>query len=144
MTTPDENKTVLRRLIDNAFNDRQLDILEDILHAEFVNHQEIFPLSAKKGPDVFRELYNKFFAAYPDIKATYHHIIAEGDFVMAYDTITGTNTGQLPTGAPPTLKPVNFEVFHLYRVQDGKLIERWGLTDDLRLLGQLGIVNLSA
>lgn len=140
--TIEDNKAILRRLIDDAFNGRDLDVLDEVLHPEFVNHQEVFPLEAKTGPDVFRELYGKFFKAFPDIRAAYHNIIAEGDLVMAQDTITGTNTGSLPIGAPATNKAVSFEVFHLYRVQDGKLIERWGLTDDLTLMKQLGVIDV--
>ncbi len=138
--TVENNKQILKRLIDEAFNNRNLDILEEVLHPDFVNHQEVFPLEAKKGPDVFRELYGKFFDIFPNVKADYHHMIAEGDYVMARDTISGTNDGKI-MGNPPTGKEVAFEVFHLYRVKDGKLIERWGLTDDLGLMKQLGVIE---
>ncbi|MBV6647862.1 MAG: ester cyclase [Cyclobacteriaceae bacterium] len=43
-------------------------------------------------------------------------------------------------GHSPTGKKVRFEVFHLYRLTDGKLIEKWGLTDDLSLMKQLGLI----
>ncbi len=141
-TLAEENKALLRRLIDGAFNNRELSILPDVLHPDFVNHQEVFPLEAKRGPAVFEELYSKFFEAFPDIRADYHNIIAEGDLVMARDTISGTNEGALPIGAPATGKRVKFQVFHLYRVQDGKLIERWGLTDDMAMLKQLGLLEV--
>lgn len=131
----------MRKLIEDAFNGRALSLLEEVLHPEFINHQEVFPLTAQKGPAVFRELYSKFFAAFPDIRADYHNIIAESDMVMARDTITGANDGPLPIGAPATGKAVSFEVFHLYRVQGCKLIERWGLTDDMAMLKQLGVIE---
>ncbi|WP_299519239.1 ester cyclase [Winogradskyella sp.] len=131
-----KNKEILKRLIDEAFNNRNLDILEEVLHPEFTNHQEVFPLKAKKGPEVFRELYSAFFHIFSDVKADYTHIISEGDYVMARDFITGTNDGEI-NGNPATGKKVKFEVFHLYRIKDGKLIERWGLTDDLSLMKQL-------
>ncbi len=131
-----QSKEVLKRLIDEAFNNRNLDILGEVLHPDFVNHQEVFPLKAKKGPEVFQELYSAFFHIFPDVKAEYTHVIAEGEFVMARDFISGTNTGDI-NGKPATGKKVRFEVFHLYRLKEGKLIERWGLTDDLNLMRQL-------
>ncbi|WP_299532507.1 ester cyclase [Ulvibacterium sp.] len=130
------NKEVLKRLIDEAFNNRNLDVLDEVLHPDFVNHQEVFPLKAKKGPEVFRGLYSIFFQIFSDVKADYTHIISEDDYIMARDFITGTNDGEI-NGNPATHKKVKFEVFHLYRLQNGKLIERWGLTDDLSLLKQL-------
>lgn len=139
-TTVTKNKQVLMRLIDEAFNNRNLDILEEVLHPDFVNHQEVFPLEAKKGPEVFRELYSAFFNIFSDVKADYTHVIAEDDYVMARDFISGTNDGKI-NGNPPTGKKVKFEVFHLYRLKDGKLIERWGLTDDLSLMKQLGVIE---
>jgi len=139
-TTVANNKKVLTRLIDEAFNNRNLDILPEVLHPDFVNHQEVFPLEAKKGPAVFNELYSAFFNIFSDVKADYTHIISEGDFIVARDFISGTNDGEL-MGKPATGKKVKFEVFHLYRVQDGKLIERWGLTDDMSLMKQLGVIE---
>ncbi|MBW1296025.1 ester cyclase [Aquimarina litoralis] len=130
------NKQILKKLIEEAFNNRNLDILEDVLHPDFINHQEVFPLKAKKGPEVFRELYSVFFHIFSDVKADYTHIISEGEYVMARDFITGTNDGEI-NGNPATGNKVKFEVFHLYRIKNGKLIERWGLTDDLSLMNQL-------
>ncbi len=139
-TTVENNKEILKRLIDEAFNNRNLAILPEVLHPDFVNHQEVFPLEAKKGPEVFNELYSAFFNIFSDVKADYTHIISEGDFIVARDFISGTNDGKL-MGKPATGKKVKFEVFHLYRVQDGKLIERWGLTDDMSLMKQLGVIE---
>ncbi|MBP2831019.1 ester cyclase [Aquimarina sp. U1-2] len=133
------NKAILKKLIDEAFNSRNLDVLEEVLHPDFINHQEVFPLEAKKGPAVFRELYSVFFSIFSDVKADYTHVIAEDDYVMARDFISGTNDGEI-MGKPATGKKVKFEVFHLYRVQDGKLIERFGLTDDVSLMKQLGFM----
>jgi len=135
----EKNKAVLKRLIDDAFNGRDLSILEEVLHPDFVNHQEVFPLKAKMGPEVFRELYQGFFSIFSDVNADYTHIIAEDDYVVARDFISGTNDGEV-MGNPATGKKVKFEVFHLYRLKDNKLIERWGLTDDLSLMKQLGFM----
>jgi len=43
-------------------------------------------------------------------------------------------------GVPPTGREVVLAGINIFRVQDGKLVERWGRTDDLGLLQQLGIV----
>ncbi|MBV6647863.1 MAG: hypothetical protein KI790_20555 [Cyclobacteriaceae bacterium] len=45
-TIEQTNKVVLRRLIDDAFNGRDLSLLDELLHKDFVNHQEIFLLKA--------------------------------------------------------------------------------------------------
>jgi len=141
MSQEESNKAVVRRLIDEAFNKRNLAILPELLHEEFVNHQDLLPVENKKGPAVFEELYVKMFRAYPDIRIENHMMIADGDIVVIYDTLTGTNTGPMPDGRPASGRTVEFEAINILRLKDNKVIDRWGLTDELRMLKQLGIID---
>ena len=141
MSDMERNKAIVKRLIDEAFNSRNLDILPELLSGDFVNHQEVFPLKHEMGPEVFRELYGMMFRAFPDIKIHNHKILADGDMVMIYDTLTGTNTGPLPDGTPSTGKTVKFYAFNILRVVDSKITDRWGLTDNLTMRRQLGLTG---
>ena len=114
--------------------------MPELLHPEFVNHQDLLPVHCKKGPGVFEELYTKMYESFPDIKIENHFLLSDGDKVMMYDTITGTNTGPLPDRTPVTGKRVEYAAFNILRLQDGKVIERWGLTDQLALMQLLGLV----
>jgi steroid delta-isomerase-like uncharacterized protein len=81
-------------------------------------------------------------SAFPDIKYTVQEFVAEGDKVMAYWTAQGTHRGEF-RGIPPTGKLVNYRGFDLYRLSNGRLVERFGgFNDDLMLLQQLGAVTL--
>ena len=53
--------------------------------------------------------------------------------------LTGTQEGEL-LGIPPTGKKVSFQMFDRVRVHDGKAVEHWGVSDDLGMLTQLGVV----
>jgi len=141
MSQEEANKAVVRRLIDEAFNSRNLAILPDLLHEEFVNHHDLMPVENKKGPGVFEEMYVKMFRAYPDIRIENHMMIADSDIVVIYDTIRGTNTGPMPDGRPASGKAVEFEAINILRLKDNKVIDRWGLTDELRMMRQLGIID---
>ena len=65
-------------------------------------------------------------------------MIAEGDRVMTYKTFTGTHTGEFQ-GIPPTGRPVRFDVMDIVRLEDGQIVEHWGLVDQLGLMRQLGV-----
>jgi predicted ester cyclase len=54
-------------------------------------------------------------------------------------TARGTQQGEL-LGVAPTGREVVLAGINIFRVKDGKLVERWGRTDDLGFLQQLGIV----
>ncbi len=66
-------------------------------------------------------------------------LIAEGDLVSERFTARGTHRGEI-MGVPPTGREVVLAGINIFRVQDGKLVERWGRTDDLGFLQQLGMV----
>lgn len=100
----DENKALVKTLIDEAFNGRDLALLPELLHEDFVNHQDLLAVDAKKGPAVFEELYTKMFESFPDIRIENHMMLADGDKIILYDTIGGTNTGPMPDGSSPSGK----------------------------------------
>lgn len=140
MSQQEKNKAVVRRLIEECFNGRNLSLLPELLHEEFVNHQDLVPVEGKKGPGVFKELYEKLFETFTDIKINNHMMLADGDKVVIYDTLSGTNTGPLWDGSPPNGKKIEFTAFNILRLKDGKVIERWGITDQLAMMRQLGLV----
>lgn len=136
-----ENKAIVKRLIEEAFNGRNLALLPDLMHPEFVNHQDLLQVDTKKGPGVFVELYTKMFECFPDIQIHNHMLLADGDKVIMFDTLKGTNTGPMPDGSPPSGRKIEYEAFNILRLKDGKVMERWGLMDQLKFLKQLGLID---
>jgi predicted ester cyclase len=54
--------------------------------------------------------------------------------------MSGTNSG--PFGnMPPTNKPVKFNGIDIVQIKDGKAYERWGLSDDLSMMTQMGMIE---
>jgi steroid delta-isomerase-like uncharacterized protein len=81
------------------------------------------------------------FAAFPDLSATIHEQIAEGDKVWTRKTIHGTQLGPF-MGAPPTGKSIVVEVMDVFRIENGKIAEHWGVSDMLGLMQQIGAAPL--
>ena len=62
----------------------------------------------------------------------------EGDRVMAYSRMTGTNTGGLPWfGIPANGNKVDVEYMTIYRLEGGKVVETWAQMDLARMMQQL-------
>lgn len=139
MSLQDDNKAVVCRLIEDGFNARNLDIVRGLFSPDFVNHEPVGGVKLPKGPESMVLQYQTYWEAFPDIKADYHSTAAEGNIVWAYDTLSGTHTGEF-MGVPGSGKEFAVEVFHHYRLENGKLAERHGLVDVLKLLQQLGIL----
>ena len=58
---------------------------------------------------------------------------------MAY-TMTGTHNGPL-MGFPPTGKKMKIRGVQIFKFKDGKVVERWGSSDELGMLQQLGVTQ---
>ncbi|MDP9357228.1 MAG: ester cyclase [Chloroflexota bacterium] len=140
-STAEANKDLIRRIIDRAFNDGDLDIFAEVLADDYLDHQA--GPAAPRGPEAFRGFVVAFRATLPDVEVTVEDLIAEGDRVALRVTWRGTQLGPLGS-VPATGRAVEFVGYHLYRIEDGKVAEHWGLQDDLGLLLQLGVIASQA
>jgi len=128
MSDPTSNKALVAEFIDALFTRGELDAVDRYLAPGFVNHDP-FPGFA---PD--REGMRQT----AQVAGQEAHI-AEGDLIAERFTARGTHQGEL-LGVAPTGREVVLAGINIFRVQDGKVVERWGRTDDLGFLQQLGIV----
>jgi predicted ester cyclase len=138
----EENKALVRRLNQEAFNQGDATAPEKYLAPDFLNH-----VSGKRGIEDFRRIMGYVQAIFPDGQTTVDQEVAEGDLVMQVLTSTGTHLGELrmPWGTiPPTGKRVSWQSVRIYRVVDGKIVEHWAVRDDLTLLMQLGVLPARA
>ncbi len=95
------------------------------------------------GAEGMRKAGEIFRGAFPDWRSDVQQLIAEGDLVaenfVAHGTHRGAVMGETPTGREVTLRGVN-----IFRIADGKIVERWGHLDQLGLLQQLGLAPPTA
>jgi predicted ester cyclase len=132
----EENKALVRRFNEEAFNQGDVSAGERYLAPDVFNH-----VSGKRGIEDFQRIVRYVRAAFPDGRSTFDQVIAEGDRVMILITSTGTHGGeiQLPGRTiPPSGKPVSWQSVHIYRIAGGKIAEHWAVRDDLTLLRQVG------
>lgn len=77
--------------------------------------------------------------AFPDLRVTVDHVIADGDKVAVRWTARGTNTGD-GNGIRATGKAVETSGIALFRFEDGKVAEEWVSADTLGLMRQLDLL----
>jgi predicted ester cyclase len=103
-----------------------------------VDHDPPFGVSADR--EGVRSAGAMMRAAFPDWRSEHHLVVGEGDIVVEHFTASGTHGGEVmgvrPTGERVTLKGIN-----IFRVDAGRIVERWGRLDDLGFLSQLGVVS---
>ena len=133
----DPNKQVTRRLLDELFTKGNFDATDELVHPDFVNHEA--PPGAPQGPDGLKQTVTWLRSLWGDMVFDIEDHIAEGDKVVARVTMHGHHVGEF-LGRPPTGKEFAVKQIHIWRLEDGKVIEHWSVRDDLGQAFQLGLI----
>ena len=131
--------TVLRRLIDEGFSQGDLDVCDEIVADNVVEHQSFGPDHAD-GPEGVKAVIRSLRAAFSDFRLEVQDLVVEGDVAWSRNAGSGTNDGPF-MGNPPTGRRMRIEVYDVVRVRDGKIVEHWGVPDRLGALFQLGLAR---
>lgn len=131
----EENKVLLRRYIEEVLNQGNVDALDRFFAADCVDHTA--PPGTPPGVGGIKQLLSMTLAAFSNISVTIEDMIAEENKVVTRFTARGTHTGEF-MGIAPTGKEVNLTQICIDRVASGKIVEHWGLADQMSLLQQLG------
>ena len=134
---PEENKAKMRRLIDEGFNQGNLGVVDELIAPDAVDHN--LPPGIGPGAEGLKQLITMFRTAFPNMHLATEDVIAEGDKVVARSTIRGTHKGEF-MGIAPTGKQVTISGIDIVRSEGGKMVEHWGLTDDMGMMQQLGVI----
>ena len=130
----DASNNLVRRMYEEAWNEGKLDVIDEICAPDYVG---IGPYGNEHGPESVKRGVTNRRTAFPDIHVTIEDVISEGDKVAARLTFRGTHEGEFQ-GIQPTNKEVTWSGIWIYRVANGKFVERWHNYDMLGLMQQLG------
>jgi steroid delta-isomerase-like uncharacterized protein len=128
-------KDIARRLLDEAFNSGNLDVIDELIDPDLVYHT---PDGDIRGLEGARQLVIAMRSDFPDFHVAVNDVIAEGDKVVVRFTDTGSYQGD-DFGVTATGKHVTWTGVDIFRIADGKIIEGWGVGDLLGLMRQLGV-----
>jgi len=120
------NKEIVRRYLE-AWEQADLATLDELLAADFINHSSPLPPDREGMMTFATEHRNQF----PTGEYTIQHLVAEDNLVFMYGRFQGTHDGEPFMDIPANGVEVDFAFSILFRLQDGKLAERWGTADDV-------------
>src|SRR3989475_12520726 len=98
--TTDQNKSTVRRLVEDGFNKHNLKFLDEIFSKDAISHDPSQP-NLGRGPEGARESMQGYTTAFPDSKIVIEREIAEGEYVVQHLRARGTHSGPLGHIAAP-------------------------------------------
>jgi ketosteroid isomerase-like protein len=123
----EHNKAVIRRLVDEVLNGGRLDLIDDLFAPAIAADAKAW--------------IAPFQASFPDMHMEIVDLIAEGERVVGRFTCSATHLAAW-LGYPPTGRRFeNVDEIGIYHLRDGRIVESWGLEDNLSRLQQLGLLG---
>jgi len=136
MTT--ETKKLIERIPLEVLNNSQFGLLDEIVASDFVERTTQPGVPATR--EGLKQTLTALKTAFPDLHYTIDDAIESGDRIVHRLTASGTMKNDF-MGIPATGKRATWTEIHIARVANGRLVEHWGLVDQLGMLVQLGIVQ---
>ena len=114
----------------------RLDLIDEYFAQNYVDHEPP-PPGVTADREGVRTLFASMKEAFPDLKAEVLHQSQDGNTHYGHIRMTGTMKGDF-MGMPATNKKASWEEMHIGVIRDGKILEHWGVQDQLGMLQQLG------
>jgi serine phosphatase RsbU (regulator of sigma subunit) len=132
--TEEENKASFRRYLEEAWNQSNLEVIDEIFD-RYISHQPDGSV-LERGPEDVKHFVGEFRSAFPDLRMSSEEQIAEGDKVVSHGTIRGTHQSEF-RGMAPTGQETEIKGMAIFRFSsEGKVVESWDSYDQLSLMRQ--------
>jgi predicted ester cyclase len=136
----EHNKRLVRRALEEIYANGDLDVADELIHPDFVDHEPAHP-EQPAGRESVRQTVRQLHEAFGGLRFEVQDELAEGDKVVQLVVMSGRHTGSL-IGRDPTGKEFAVRHIYIWRIADGRIVEHWGSRDDLGLIGQLGLLEV--
>lgn len=131
-----EQNLATQERLGEAVNSGNLDALTEVFAPNVVDHDPAPDQGS--GPEGFQTFFAGLASAFPDAHVGLETLVADDDHVAIAYTLTGTQQGVF-MGVEPTGTSITARGVQIARFENGLIVERWGSTDELGILKQLGV-----
>lgn len=134
----DIKTAVIQRYFAELFGQGKLELVDELLAADYVNHAPGSP-DLPTGRDGVKLVVAALRAAFPDLHYAIDDLVVGADAVAVRATMTGTHRGDL-FGLPATGKSVKVSQMTIEKFRGDRIVAHYRQTDDLAMLRQLGVI----
>lgn len=128
-----ENLNVIRQIVEEGFGNADIYVIDQLMSDSLIEHQ----FGMMGGKEGVKKAILSLSKAFSKHQYKLQHSAAKDDLVWVHYHSTGEHTGPF-MGQRPTGKNFAIDVIDIARIENGKLVEHWGVPDRFALLTQLG------
>jgi steroid delta-isomerase-like uncharacterized protein len=134
--TRNANVAAIRRFWE-GFNSHNPDLWDEACTPDFINHDPALPTPDVDLATLKQIMTQILHETFPDMQASEHELIVDGDTVVTHCTLRGTHLGAF-LGIPSSGKECTIGGIWLAHLRQGKIQEQWVYFNMLGLLQQVG------
>lgn len=134
VASPRSHEAIARQLVD-AWVKADLEVLDDLMADTFTNHSPDVAATNKEESLALAPLAQQ---AFPGWTGTVEQVLVDGELVNVLVRWQGTHSGD-QLGIPASGKDFDFSSMITYRIEDGKITDRLGVTDWFTFYQQIGM-----
>ena len=139
VTLTEENKKIVRRCVEQLWNEGKTELIAELIHPNFIRHHERNQDEDIHGIEGAKVWLTQTRLALSNLEFTIERIFAENDRVMVYLRGRGDQKSDLKDGGV-TNTELTWTATTLLRMADGKIAECWLIVDTLGILQRLGVI----
>ena len=127
-------KEVVRRFSEEVVNKGNYKVLDDLVakDVEFTSRVA----GTAPGREGVKQIFEALHAGFPGASCIILDLIGEREYVAERFVFEGVHDGEFH-GVPPTGKRITMVGLAMFRIEDGRIVARWGLEDQMGLMQQL-------
>jgi predicted ester cyclase len=133
----EDNERVVRRFYDEVMGEGRVEVLDEVMVEDFVDHGEAL-FDSPQGRETLRQGIVATHDILPGLRVTLHELVAEGDLVGVRGTMRCRHMGSF-LGVSGTGHELSWEGIAVFRLDEGKIAERWFNSDSVSIIRQLGL-----
>jgi predicted ester cyclase len=140
MTTADTNAELIRRIVDEAWNEQNLEVVDELYSPEYVGHW-FLPGGAEADRGSLKGFMRAVFEGFPDYRMDVAFLHADEEYATVGFTGHGTHEGEfmgIPADGAEIGRPIPGQITS--RIEDGQIVEGWATWDALGMLQAVGAV----
>ena len=124
-----------------AFEENKPEALDTLIAEDAKEHTPDPSMGiTSTGRQMVKDVLASIKSGYPDYKNEVKHVAADGDMVMVYFTMKGTNSGPMGN-MPATNKTIEVDGVDIMKFNDkGMATDHWGVYDNMKMMEQLGLM----
>ncbi len=127
---------IIRKIMEEGFGKAKLQVIDQYVGENFIEHQ----FGAKNGKEGLKNTVIQIHKGLSHLVYVLQRSTTEGDFIWTYYKATAIQTGQFMNMAPSG-KQISIDIMDIFRLENGMLVEHWGIPDRFGAMMQLGFFH---